>query len=94
MQKKVKRKPGNRVPSTKSDTCFQENVDGWIKDINIRFAHVNVLSTVVKENTSNIQHNYELIQQVLDEVQQLRQDIETLKLVQLVALNQQRTIKN
>ena len=67
---------------------FRENVDSWIKQIRREFADFSDLPSVVNENTDNIQHNYELIYELKDEIEELKQEINALKLIQIISLKQ------
>lgn len=67
---------------------FRENVDSWIKQIRREFAEFSDLPGVVSENTDNIQHNYELIYELKDEIEELKQEINALKLIQIISLKQ------
>ena len=65
---------------------FKENMDGWVKDIQKDIKKVDRIYNVTEENVGNIQHNYELIHEVRHEMQDLKQEIKMLKLVQLAIL--------
>ena len=67
---------------------FRENVDSWIKQIRREFAEFSELPSIVSENADNIQHNYELIYEVKDEIEELKQEINALKLIQIISLKQ------
>lgn len=67
---------------------FRENVDAWIKQIRREFAEFHELPGVVNENADNIQHNYELIYELKDEIEELKQEINALKLIQIISLKQ------
>ena len=43
---------------------------------------------ILNENTDNIQHNYELIYELKDEIEELKQEINALKLIQIISLKQ------
>ena len=62
---------------------FVENIDAWIKQIRREFSDI---PSVVSENTDNIQHNYELIYELKDEIEELKQEINVLKLIQIITL--------
>ena len=47
---------------------FIDNVDAWIKQIRREFTDFSDLPNVVSESTDNIQHNYELIYELKDEI--------------------------
>lgn len=65
---------------------FKENVDSWIKQIRREFSQFSDLPGVVNESVDNIQHNYELIYELKDEIEELKQEINALKLIQIITL--------
>ncbi|MFH0868522.1 MAG: hypothetical protein V1831_04370 [Candidatus Woesearchaeota archaeon] len=65
---------------------FTENIDSWIKQIRREFANFSDLPPVVNENTDNIQHNYELIYELKDQIEELKQEVNALKLIQIISL--------
>ena len=67
---------------------FRDNVDSWIKQIRREFTEFSDLAGVVNENTDNIQHNYELVYELKDEIEELKQEINALKLIQIISLKQ------
>ena len=67
---------------------FRDNVDSWIKQIRREFAEFANLPEIMNENTDNVQHNYELIYELKDEVEELKQEINALKLIQIISLKQ------
>ena len=73
---------------------FTDNVDAWIKQIRREFSNFSDIPGVVNENTDNIQHNYELIYELKDEVEELKQEINALKLIQIVSLKKGRELPN
>lgn len=65
---------------------FMENVDSWIKQIRSEFNQITDVSGIVEENVNNVQHNYELIYELKGEIDNLREEIKALKLMQLLQL--------
>ena len=65
---------------------FITNVDSWIKQIRSEFTSLSDLPNLVTESTDNIQHNYELIYELKDEIEELKQEINALKLIQIISL--------
>ena len=65
---------------------FIENVDSWIKQIRREVSTFSDVPGLTTENTDNIQHNYELIYEVRDQVEELKQEINALKLIQIISL--------
>jgi len=76
----------------KNIEVFKENVDSWIKQIRREFSQISDLPGVVNESSDNIQHNYELIYELKDEVEELKQEINALKLIQIITLKKK--VKN
>ena len=73
---------------------FIENVDAWIKQIREELSEVTDVSNIVQEHDGNIQHNYELIQELKDEVDILKREFQALKLIQLMNLKERLIKKN
>ena len=73
---------------------FIENVDSWIKQIRSEFGQITDVSVVVEENVSNIQHNYELIYELKDNIDRLQDEIKALKLMQLLQIKDKLVKKN
>ena len=67
---------------------FRDNVDLWIKQIRREFSEFSELPSLVDENTDNIQHNYELIYELKDQIEELKQEVNALKLIQIISLKQ------
>ena len=72
---------------------FRDNVDSWIKQIRREFSDFSELPGVVNENADNIQHNYELIYELKDQIEELKQEINALKLIQIISLKQKNAAK-
>lgn len=72
---------------------FKDNVDLWIKQIRREFDEFSDLPAIINENTDNIQHNYELIYELKDEIEELKQEINALKLIQIISLKQKMSHK-
>ena len=67
---------------------FRENVDSWVKQIRREFTEFSDLPQIVSENADNIQHNYELIYELKDQIDELKQELNALKLIQIISLKQ------
>ena len=65
---------------------FKENVDSWIKDFNSQMQKVALMAETVDENIENTNHNYELVQQMQQQMEDLQSEVRTLKLMQLLLL--------
>ena len=70
------------------DEQFKEEVDAWIKQIRREFSELSDLPVIVNENTDNIQHNYELIYELKDQIEDLKAEINAMKLIQIISLRQ------
>lgn len=65
---------------------FKENVDEWIKQMKRQLSEFSDLPVLVTENANNNHHNYELIYELKDEIEELKQEINALKLIQIISL--------
>ena len=65
---------------------FKENVDEWIKQIRREVSDFSDVPAMAFENANNIQHNYELVYELKDEIEELKQEISALKLIQIISL--------
>ena len=52
------------------------------------------MPSVLSDNTDNIQHNYELIYELKDQVEELKQEITALKLIQIISLKKEKQEAN
>lgn len=66
--------------------AFKENMDSWIKDFNNKIQKSSMLNIALDENISNTNHNYEMIQKMQHQMEELQQEVKTLKLMQLLSL--------
>ena len=65
---------------------FKEDIDSWVKDLNSEINNFKHLPHKVEEHNENIDHNYELLQEMGAEINRLREDISALRIVQLLHL--------
>lgn len=69
---------------------FKNDVDGWIKQINADLSTVQLkvldMPAILDEHEGNINHNYELIVDVKKSLEDLKEEIRELKLMQLISL--------
>ena len=73
---------------------LQKNMDGHIKCLSKRMNEIEELPSFVNENTENIQQTYNLICDLKDEIEQLKMEINALKLIQMITLKEGRIFKN
>ena len=71
---------------------FKQNVDEWIKQIRADVNEAKDLPLTVDENVNNIQHNYELVQEMRDEIEDLKQEIKLLKIMHIMVLKQRKEV--
>jgi len=69
---------------------LKNNFDEWVREMNSKVCELNEVPKTMVENTDNIQHNYELITEMRSEIDELKEEIKLLKLMQLVSLKEQR----
>ena len=67
---------------------FQADVDDWIKNFNKTVDGLKDMPLAVEEQEGNINHNYELITELKEDIQNLREELKTLRLVQTVMLKE------
>ena len=67
---------------------WRMNIDAWIKQIRFEFSNITDTSNIVEENVNNIQHNYELIYDLKEQIDSFKGELKAVKLMQLL------TIKN
>ena len=67
---------------------FKDNVDAWIKQVRSEVSAFSHVPSILKENTGNIQHNYELIKEMRNEIERLKKEINLLKISHIIMLNE------
>ena len=78
----------------KETAIFKDNVDAWIKQIRSEFSEFKEVTDIVSENVNNVQHNYELIYELKDQIDALKEEINALKIIQIVSLKSRLEKKN
>lgn len=68
--------------------ALRDSTDSWVKYIKSDVSELFDLPEIVNENTDNIQHNYELIYELNDQIEELKREINALKLIQIISLKQ------
>jgi len=74
------------APKQASVERFMTNVDFWIKEFDKTVSDLKDLPKTVDENEENINHNYELMLEMKEELDALKEELKTLRLVQTVML--------
>lgn len=70
------------------DKQFKENIDSWIKELKIEVSKMSEIFDLLQENSDNIQYLFELIYEMKDEIEDLKQEINALKLIQIIHIKQ------
>ena len=65
---------------------FKGEMDGWVKSFNGQLTNLGNFNSIVTDNSENIDHNYELIQEMRSEMRRLKEEISALRMVQLLHL--------
>jgi len=68
---------------------FKENVDEWIKEIRRDVSHFKDVSGIVSENIENTEHNYELIKELRMEIEELKHELNAMKIIQIASIRAQ-----
>ena len=63
---------------------LKKEMDAWIKDIQDKLIDVEI----IKKHDDNIDHNYELIQNLASQVRTLREELTALRLAQMLMLKE------
>tara|TARA_Y100000310_G_scaffold338648_1_gene428895 strand:- start:8457 stop:8708 length:252 start_codon:yes stop_codon:yes gene_type:complete len=71
---------------------LKESVDFWVKDINGKVDQVETIHKNFEENQNNIEHNYELIYELKDQIEDLKLEIKKLKLLHLLGMKKKMPI--
>ncbi len=66
--------------------AFRDNVDCWIKDFNGQLQDIQSVASTVDETVDNTNHNYELIQKMQRQMEEMQNEVKTIKLMQLLVL--------
>ena len=70
----------------KMEDRFKVEVDEWIKKLNKDVTDIPDMKKCLLETIDNTQHNYELIYELKDEIEDLKQELNALKLIQILSL--------
>jgi len=65
---------------------FKNSIDSWIKDFNSRVNDVEASAEAMEEFTGNVNHNYELILDLKEKMDDMKEQIQTIKLTQLIII--------
>jgi len=76
-----------QMTMSKPMQAFKSNVDSWIKDINGKVEKMSSIGFQLKENLENTNHNYELIYELRDDIEELKQEVKAIKILQMLSLS-------
>jgi len=65
---------------------YVNELDAWIKQVRHELSDVPIMRNAVRENISNIQHNYELIHELQHQIGDLKEEVKALKIMQVISL--------
>jgi len=65
---------------------FKTEIDGWVKDLSSQVTGLKPVANVVRDHTDNIDHNYEIIQELRIELTKLKEEVSALRMIQLLHL--------
>ncbi len=85
-ENRVAEKPQEEFNYITQFSVFKDNVDSWVKHINAEMGNMGMVSRILRENIDNTEHNYELTQEMRQEIEELKQEIKLLKIIQLTML--------
>ena len=67
---------------------FKGEMDEWVKEFNSRLQGIEINNEILSEQAGDIEHNYELLQEMRAEINRLREELSALRLVQILHLKQ------
>ena len=65
---------------------FKGNMDMWVKDFNCKLNDLAEYPQIFQQNMDNTEHNYELIHELRNECEDLKKQIQTMKITQLLMI--------
>ena len=63
---------------------FIKDIDAWVIKIQSAVSSLKDLKSVAIDNQGNIQHNHELIYSLKDQIEELKNEIHAMKLIQII----------
>ena len=65
---------------------LKENMDMWVKEIRREIKELMYLPQIVNENINNVQDSYQLIYELKNEVEDLKEKLNAMRLIQIMSL--------
>ena len=72
---------------------LRNEVDAWVREMHAKVDQLADMPEVVIENTNNIQHNYEVIKEMKQQMDNLQQEVRLLRLLYINQLKE-KTLKH
>lgn len=66
------------------DEVLKDTMDAWVKQIRMEVSEYSQLPSLMHEQVENIQHNYELILELKDQIEELKQEVNALTRIQII----------
>ena len=86
VKRNKKKVPTNAELEMKS---FRKNMDSWVKFFNGKIQVISGVNTLLRENSENSNHNYELIREIKEDMEELKAEMKTMKLMQMMILERE-----
>ena len=72
---------------------LRNEVDAWVREMHAKVDQLADMPEVVIENTNNIQHNYEVIKEMKQQMDNMQQEVRLLRLLYINQLKE-KTLKH
>ncbi len=69
---------------------FTENIDAWVKQIRKEFKELEGLPNMVLTNADNINENQNSIFDLKEQIEELKRELNALRLIQLLSLRKEK----
>ena len=71
-----------------TDKQFKQNIDDWIKFFNVEISKIKELQDLFQQNHDEMGYLYSLVYEIKDDIEDLKQEINALKLIQILSIKQ------
>jgi hypothetical protein len=85
-KRQIKQNEASKPSCLASPAVLKQEMDLWVKDFEKKIKRIEEVDVVVSDNIQNINHNYELIQGLQQQVAEIRREIEKVKHINLIAM--------
>lgn len=76
----------SKSPVQQELKSFRKNMDSWVKYFNGKLQVISNVSGQFNEVNTNTNHNYELIKELKEDMEEMKAEIKTMKLMQMMIL--------